>query len=43
VSVATIAAQMLQPFGSGLPVLAVAMVALALWRADWTPREPAVV
>jgi hypothetical protein len=44
VSLATIGAQVLQPFGSGLLVLAVAMVALAyaLWRADWRPREPVV-
>jgi hypothetical protein len=42
VSAATIAAEIVQPFGSGLLVLAVAMVALAyaLWRADWRPREP---
>jgi hypothetical protein len=44
VSLATIGAQVLQPFGSGLLVLAVTMVALAyaLWQADWRPREPAV-
>jgi hypothetical protein len=43
VTVAMIAAQAVQPFGSGLLLLAVGMVALsyALWRADWRPREPA--
>jgi hypothetical protein len=45
VSAATIAAQVVQPFGSGLLLLAVAMVALAyaLWRDDLRPREPTAV
>jgi hypothetical protein len=44
ITAATIAAQVVQPFGSGLLLLAVGMVALAyaLWRADWRPREPAL-
>jgi hypothetical protein len=39
-SVVIVAAQTLQPFGSGLLILAVAMVALAyvLSRLDWRPR-----
>jgi hypothetical protein len=43
VTVAAFAAQAVRPFGSGLLLLALAMVALsyALWRADWRPREPA--
>jgi hypothetical protein len=41
-SAATIAAQVVQPFGSGLLILAVGMVVLAyaLSRMDWRPREP---
>jgi hypothetical protein len=41
-SVATVAAQVLQPFGSGLLVLAAAMVALAyvLSKIDWRPWRP---
>jgi hypothetical protein len=41
ISVAFVAAQLLQPFGSGLLILAAAMVALAyvLSRMDWQPRE----
>jgi hypothetical protein len=41
VTVGVFAAQALQPFGSGLLLLALTMVALAyaLWRMDWRPRE----
>jgi hypothetical protein len=41
VSVGLLAAQALQPFGSGLLLAALVMVALsyALWRMDWRPRE----
>jgi hypothetical protein len=40
-SVASVAAQALQPFGSGLLVLALALVGLAyvLSKLDWRPRE----
>jgi hypothetical protein len=41
VTVGVVLAQALQPFGSGLLLLALSMVALAyaLWRMDWRPRE----
>jgi hypothetical protein len=41
VTVGVVAAQALQPFGSGLLLLALSMIALAyaLWRMDWRPRE----
>ena len=40
VSIAAVLAQAVRPFGSGLLILALAMVALsyALWRMDWRPR-----
>jgi hypothetical protein len=43
VSIAAVLAQAVRPFGSGLLILALAMVALsyALWRMDWRPRGPA--
>jgi hypothetical protein len=43
ISVATILAEVLQPFGSGLLILALSMVPLsyALARMDWRPREAA--
>jgi hypothetical protein len=43
VTVAIVAAQVVQPFGSGLLILAVAMVALAyaLARMDWHAPDPA--
>jgi hypothetical protein len=42
ISIATLLAQVLQPLGSGLLLLALSMVVLsyALWRMDWHPREP---
>jgi hypothetical protein len=41
VSVGLLAAQVLQPLGSGLLLAALSMVVLAyaLWRMDWRPRE----
>jgi hypothetical protein len=42
ISIATVLAEVLQPLGSGLLLLALSMVVLsyALWRMDWHPREP---
>jgi hypothetical protein len=44
VTVGVVVAQALQPFGSGLLLLALSMLALsyALWQMDWRPREAAV-
>ena len=43
VAISIVLAQALKPFGSGLLILALAMIALsyALWRMDWRPRGPA--
>jgi hypothetical protein len=43
VTVGVVVAQALQPFGSGLLLLALSMLALsyALWQMDWRPREAA--